>query len=316
MSRFKSLSTGTFILILFSLSPSCYPADKCSVCIIKSRNLAPYEYVSQKVLESLQECEESIESRVFDMEGDPEKGKQIVQEIEQAPPDIVLSIGSESTLFLAENVDDIPIIFTMVYKYDKINQALSLKKNFRGVFVNLEMEEPFQILKRIYPELRKLGVMYIPQYFEDQITDFEEAAKKSGIEIMAIEIKEEADIPKAIRDFSPQIDALYLLSNPLFTKKEVIKRIILGTLQSKVFVVGESLEVVKKGGLLGLGFEINHVIQSTSEMIKDYYRVKDIEKLHNRKCEGFNLYINERTSKNLGISIPEDLKKTARKIIP
>jgi putative tryptophan/tyrosine transport system substrate-binding protein len=308
------LSLSAFFLSALVISP-CQAEEKCQIFFIKSRSLQPYDFVIAKAEESLKPFCASFESKVFDMEGDSEKARSILSEIRKNPPELIISVGSESTLFLAQNVSDVPIIFTMVYRTDSIYHILSERKNMKGVFVNIDMKTPFSIIRQIKTDLKKVGVIYNPLDFSGLVDGLYIEARRQGMELVRIEVKDEVDVPRAMREFVPQIDALYIISNPVFSKKEVMRRIVLETLKNKVFVIGESSDVVDKGGLIGFGFDINHLAQSTAELVLMFRESRDIASIGSRLCEKFNLFLNDRTSQNLGITIPDEIRAGARKIV-
>ena len=174
-------------------------------------------------------------------------------------------------------------------------------------------KETFDI--EIKPDLKRIGVLFMPDYSQSQISYLEAAAQEKGLHIVRVAIQSEPDIPQALRDISDKIDVLYLLSNPLFSKKEVIKRIIMGTLTNRIFVVGESFDIVKKGAMVGFGFDVNNIVSETAELMKKFRKTRNIQSLKSGKCRKFNLFLNARTAEKLEMKIPGSIKKSSRKII-
>jgi len=314
---FQEKSIFFIIFILLTTLSFCRPgfAAPQKLDIVISKKVPHYKYTSEKIQKSLLSQNKNIAIRVFNMEGNIKTAKVILEKIKKSPPDLILSIGTGSTIFLSENIDDIPIIFTMVYKMDKIDDAIEGKKNVAGVFLNLEMDAPFSILKKISPEMDTVGVIYSSSYLENQLNELKPDFKKYGITLIKKEIKKQTDIPKTVDELLPNIDALYLLPDPLLMKKEILKKIMLKTFANKVFVFGESKAFVQMGALIGFGFEINSVTALTKNMIVDYFEKRDFESLQSRKNSQFDYYLNIRTAKNLGIKIPDDILKKSKKVV-
>jgi putative tryptophan/tyrosine transport system substrate-binding protein len=312
ISFFIILLTGLFLTQ--DLQPA-YCESKNTLYIIKSRSLPPYDYICEKVRQAEELRGFNMQIKIFDTEGDASKIKSICEEIRNNPPNLILSIGTEVTVYLAENKMQIPAVFTMVYETDRINKIISGNENLRGVFLNLDMDAPLDILKEICPDIKKIGALYMPEHFESQLNDMENAAKGKDIQILRKEMRKEEDIPEAIRQITTEIDAFYMLPEPFLMKSEMIKKIILTTLPSNVFVFGETFDIVEKGALAGFAFDLNAITDCTVRMTKKYMDSGNIAEIKNHKCEKFSLYLNNRTAQRLGITFSKNIREMAKKII-
>jgi putative ABC transport system substrate-binding protein len=180
------------------------------------------------------------------------------------------------------------------------------------------MDKPFQVLKRIDPSLEKIGIVYNPSLFREQVNGLEITASQYGLQIIRGEIEMETDIPDAIKKITEQVDAVYLMPDPMTMTPSFIKKIMLTTFKKKNFVFGESYEWVKKGALAGFAFNINEVVQKTYEHLKNFTVSSDIDSLDDLKCEDHRLFLNARVAHSIGLKIDKksisDAKKTGKVI--
>ncbi|MCK5706790.1 MAG: hypothetical protein KAI43_03995 [Candidatus Aureabacteria bacterium] len=299
----------------FCIKNNCFADKKSTIFIIKSRNQKPHEFVSKKITELLRSNKISFKSKVFEMDGDFNKAKEAIKVIQKETPDLIISIGSEATLFLSLYIKDLPIIFSMVYKSDEATKILEERTNIKGVFINFDMDIVFNVLKDIKPELKRIGVMFPSKHFNDSMNYLIESAGRNDIEIISKEVNNESDVPSAIKELTKEVDAVYILPSPIFTSKQMLKRIVLKTLSNNIFVSGGSYNIVERGGLVGFGFDINYAATATAEMVKDILINKDIIKLKNKRCKKFRLYLNKRTARSINLKFPLKIEKVAEKII-
>ncbi|MCK5706788.1 MAG: hypothetical protein KAI43_03985 [Candidatus Aureabacteria bacterium] len=310
------LLKSIFMMIFFiCIADSCFADKEPLIFVIKSRDQKPHEFLKRSVLDNLKSEKISFKSKIFEMNSDFKKAKDILKKIEKEKPDLVLSIGSESTLFFSLYTKNIPIIFSMVYKSDKIATVLEKTQNVKGIFINLDMEIVFNVLKDIKPNLKKIGIMSPSKHFNDQMDHLTKSAEKNEIEIISREVNSASDVPRAINELTKAVDALYVLPSPIFTNRQMLKRIILKTLSNNIFVAGGSFEIVERGGLIGFGFDINNTALITTNMVKEFLKTKDINGLESRRCNKFYLYLNKRTSSSIGIKFSKKIESMAVNII-
>jgi len=288
----------------------CY-ANNMTVDIVISYQNVQYENVSKSLQDFIKSIDPDTSINVSNMEGSLENGKAILADIKKAPPNLIISIGTGSTIFLSQSINNIPIIFTMVYKMDKIDAAISSKENVAGIFMNPDMDGLFAILKEIYPEMKTIGIIHSSEYFTNQISELDPYMEKYRFRIVKKKIKTERDIPKAINKLFPEIDAFYLLPEPQLKKKEMLKKIMLKAFSENIFVFCGARMTVSKGALIGFDSNNKVIIEQTEEIVGEYLEKKDIEALKSRNCKGFSYYLNKRTAKLLDIQLPDNIVEKA-----
>ncbi|MBN1521682.1 MAG: hypothetical protein JW928_04040, partial [Candidatus Aureabacteria bacterium] len=269
--------------------------------VIQSRSLQPYQFIMDETCRLLQEKGIRYKSRVFVLDESDTSPKVILKEVEKKKPDIILTIGSESTLFSSKNISNIPMIFSMVYRVDPIEESVKSNSFLKGVYLNISLHEPLKILQEMNPELKRIGIIYTPSLFQEQVNHIEKEAGRLGILIVRGEIQTEFNIPEAIKDITEKSDAVYLLPDPKTMTADFIKKIMLATYRKKIFVFGESYEWVKKGALVGFAFDIQEVVEKTFQQMLPVVEGNSIADMENVMCKDFRLYLNMRVAEALGI---------------
>lgn len=131
-------------------------------------------------------------------------------------PDGVLAIGSIAARLARETVFDIPVVYTMVLDPDKEDLKAD---NLCGVQSNGAFSEQLDILSRMAPKARKVGVIFDPSRLDNVIRQLRIEAEDAGFALEVRPAHERADMADRLQSLAgAHIDAFLLLLDPgLFT---------------------------------------------------------------------------------------------------
>jgi putative ABC transport system substrate-binding protein len=295
-------------------APESCPADRpLHIGIVQSKALGPYQFVQEETVRLLHAKGFRVRTSLLVVEDMAQTEAGLRHLLEKDRPDVVLAIGSEPAVLTVEIVTDIPVIFSMVYRTDPIEKAVSANPNARGVFLNLKLDQPLEVVKKIDPEVKKVGVIYSPSLFQMQVGRIEEKAGQLGLSVIRKELNAETDIPDAVRTITEEADAVFLLPDPLTMTQDFLKKLMIAAVQKKIFVFGESFEWVKKGALAGFAFDIQEVVHRTSRLMEGYLATGSTGGLCSTDCESYRLFLNLRVAETIGITISREVLKEAEK---
>jgi putative tryptophan/tyrosine transport system substrate-binding protein len=310
-------------LCLFIFSEAGTAAGKpLRLTVLQSRKLAPYEYVYSQICEKLRFDRVDFEPTVYyltditdrldyeSLESSSELQK-FAKGLINSRPDIIISIGTESTVFLAKNVKDIPVIFTMVYRTDLFERYIGGAPNTKGVFLTMQMEKPFALLKEIKPELKKIGVIYSPEMFQNSVSRLSDVAAKQGLALVGKSVTKSTELPDALKEIIESVDAILLLPDPLTMNSDFLKKVMLISIGKGILVFGESYEIVTKGALAGFAFNVEEVIKNTVQHIENLRKGNSVEALANLECSQYRLFLNSRISDSMKIKFSDKILKEA-----
>jgi putative tryptophan/tyrosine transport system substrate-binding protein len=311
------------IFCLFIFSEAGAAAGKpLRLAILQSRKLAPYEYVYSQICEKLRFDRIDFEPTVYyltditdrldyeSLESSSELQK-FAKGLINSRPDIIISIGTESTVFLSKNVKDIPVIFTMVYRTDLIERYTEGSLNTKGVFLTMQMDKPFALLKEIKPEMKKIGVIYSPEMFQNSVGRLRDVAAKHGLEFVSKSVTKSTELPDALKEIVESVDAILLLPDPLTMNSDFLRKVMLMSIEKGIVVFGESYEIVTKGAFAGFAFNVEEVIKNTVQHIENLRKNGEIRNLASLECSQYRLFINSRVAGSLKIKISDKILKEA-----
>ena len=176
-----------------------------------------------------------------------------------------------------------------------------------------------QLLKEISPSLKRVAILWQPGSLRDETlmqarVDAENEAQSSGMGVTIIEAREPGDLEAAFSLMATNhIDAVIVLVSPMFNvqRKQIIDRAaVLGKP-----AIYEWKEFVQNGGLISYGADLLDIYRRAASYVDKLLKGAKPADLAVEQPTKFNLVINLKTAKALGLTIPPSLLGRADEII-
>ena len=235
-------------------------------------------------------------------------------------PNLLLGVGSPVVMPLFEaSKGGVPIVGGISESPMRAGIAVSLArpgKNFTGVtFLTDEMAaKRIELLKQVAPSARKVAVIFNPQHFDDEVTFARRGAESLDVELTTHPINEIADLDAALQGVeASRADGLLVISSRL--TGIVADRIAQHGQERRLPVIASWREFTDSGALLSYGpsrtFEAKRLVGYVQ-------RVLNGEKPADLPIEQpvkFELVINLKTAKAIGLTVPPSLLGRADDVI-
>jgi putative ABC transport system substrate-binding protein len=250
----------------------------------------------------------------------PARLAELADELVAQRPDMLLGIGGDviKALFDASK-GGIPIVGGVSDNPIRAGIAASLPrpgKNFTGVtFLTDEMAaKRIELLKEAAPNAKRVAAIFNPLHLDDEVTFARRGAQSLGIDLTSHPINNVADLDAALRAASENgADSLFIVASRLMNF--VAPRIAQHGREQRLPVIASWREFPASGGLLSYGpsriFEATRLAGYVEKVIKGA-RPAD---LPIEQPEKFELVINLKTAKAIGITIPDSFLLRADEVI-
>jgi putative ABC transport system substrate-binding protein len=261
---------------------------------------------------------------VFSADEQHERLPALAAELVATKPDVIIAVGPSSIKAARAATSTIPIVMSFGGE-DPVTAgwAQSYARpggNITGVvMLSPELDgKRFHVLHEAFPSRRRVAVLFHTQARtvpDDRFTrHVQAAARSSGVEILtfyAADSAEYGSVFEAIRSARP--DALQIASSPVFTSDA-------GRLAELAIAAGlpticEWPDSAKKGCLLGYGPDRIELRRRTAEFIARIFQGTAAGELPIEDPTKFELVINLRTAKALGIEVPSSLVAQADDVV-
>ncbi|MEA2964484.1 MAG: hypothetical protein QOI46_4582 [Alphaproteobacteria bacterium] len=235
-------------------------------------------------------------------------------------PNLLLAVGGDviKPLFEASH-GSIPIVGGVSDSPMRAGIAVSLArpgKNFTGItFLTDEMAgKRIELLKEVAPNARRVAVIFNPLHFDDEVTFARRGAESLGIELTSHPINSVGDLDAALQGVSASgADSLLVISSRL--TGIVAAKIARHGQEHRLPVIASWREFAESGALLSYGpsriFEAKRLVGYVQKVLNG-------EKPADLPIEQpvkFELVINLKTAKAVGLTVPPSLLGRADEVI-
>ena len=125
-------------------------------------------------------------------------------------PDIVYCIGSKAYLVANKYVSEKDIVFSSIINWHR----LPLIEKSYGVSNELHTGMQITLFRYVFPDVKKIGVLYSGQYNSQWFNKTRTEAKEMGVEIIGQAVSKTKNSVFALENIIPEINALWLISDP------------------------------------------------------------------------------------------------------
>jgi putative tryptophan/tyrosine transport system substrate-binding protein len=237
-------------------------------------------------------------------------------------PDVILCSTTPATAALHRETTTIPVVFTIVGDPVAAGFIAGLPRpggNFTG-FTNSEGATGgkwLSLLKDIAPGINRAGIMFDPEtppgggkYLMDS---FEAAARSLGIESFAVRVRSDTEIENEISMLVPGQTGLVVMPDSFTTVH--IETIASSSVRHMVPAIFEGPQFARIGGLISYGADFEDIFRRAAGYVDRILRGEKPADLPVQTPTKFEMKINLKTAKALGLAVPPSLLATADEVI-
>jgi putative ABC transport system substrate-binding protein len=254
--------------------------------------------------------------------GDVDRINAFAKELVALAPDIIVGYATPSVVALQHETRSIPIVFLSVT--DPVGQGLvaSLANpggNTTGfaVFEFSLGTKWVQALKQISPNLKRLATIFNPKtapYYSLYLSAIEKAALALAVEPIVVEIHDDAEIELAISKLAHEPDS-GLIAMPDSFNMGHRQTIIAFADQYHLPAMYYFPFFAADGGLISYGPDETDMFWRTADYVDRILKGARPSELPVQGPTKFELVINLKTAKALGLEVPGQLQQLADRVI-
>jgi len=255
-------------------------------------------------------------------ENRPARLPELAQELVRLKPDVILTVGTiDSTVAAMKATSTIPIVF--VHAVDPVRAGLvtSLARpggNVTGVTsLNADLgAKRLELITEIVPAVRRVAVLVSPDDPEtaSMLAAVESPARERRVRLELLQIRDSTRLGSAVEDATRTgAGALLVLgSPPLNHLSSPLAQL---TTKHRLPAISAWRKFTQAGGLASYGTSISEVFQRAAGLVDRILRGTKPAELPVAQPTKFELVINLKTAKALGITIPESILLRADEVI-
>jgi putative ABC transport system substrate-binding protein len=281
----------------------------------------PYVEVFRQGLRELGYVEsQSIGIDVRYARGDPDQLVALAAELVRLKVDVLVTSGLPAIVAAKHATTALPIVFAAA-SGDPVADGIviSLARpggNITGLTVGPpELEgKRLELLKQAFPGLSRVAALVNPASVPLKLRMVETAARKLGVVLQVLEVREPGEFEGAFAAMRKgRADALIVLSDALFTNQRT--RIVGLAAKSRLPAVYDVRQFPESGGLMSYGPSISDLYRRAAIYVDKILKGAKPADLPIEQPTKFELVINLKTARALGLTIPQSLLLRADEVI-
>jgi len=252
---------------------------------------------------------------------DPRGPFIVAAELTRAQPDLIVAIGPEAALQAVAGASGFVPVVMIAVNFDPLARGYitSLTRpggNITGlVFQQLELaQKQVELLTQAFPEKTQLAILFDGQS-ADQFGAAERAAKALNLQVQAIRLENPPyDVEGAFRGaISGGAQMVLVLSSPLFLpQRNRIAELASAHRLPSMFIAKHWVEA---GGLMAYGADFPLMFRRAADYAAKILKGAKPADLPVEQATKFELIVNLRTAKALGIELPTGVLLRANEVI-
>jgi putative ABC transport system substrate-binding protein len=254
--------------------------------------------------------------------GNAEEMQRFAKELVALQPDVILAFATPVTAALQRETRAIPIVFAAVADPVGSGFVASLSRpggNMTG-FINSEATiggKWLGLIKEIAPDIKRAAIMFNPDTATGggsyQLGSFEAAARSLAVELITARVGSDADIEAAISSLGRDRAGLVLTNDSFLAVHQ--QTIISLVARNNVPAIFDNPSFARNGGLISYGPSFTDIFRRAAGHVDRILRGTKASDLPVEVPTKFDLVINLKTAKALGLDVPPTLLARADEVI-
>ena len=324
-TRRRFLGCG-LVLLALPLTAHAQSAKKVHrIGFLSSASREPFSHLYAAFLQGLRDLGyvegQNIVIEARWAEGRVERLPELAAELVRLNPDLILSTGGGITaLAVKRAATSIPVVFIAGGDVVEIGLVAGLARpggNLTGLSVlTVELNaKRLELLKEAFPKVRRVAVLGNPANpaYASLLKEIQAAAKAFSMQLQILEARSPDEIDPAFSTIERTAGALLVASDPTLNANR--KRIVELAAKSRLPAIYEFREFAEAGGLMSYGTSLPSAYRRIATYVDKILKGAKPADLPVEQPTQFELVINMKTAKALGIRIPQSILLRADKVI-
>jgi putative ABC transport system substrate-binding protein len=260
----------------------------------------------------------TIEYRWAD--GRTDHAAEIFADFVRRKVDIIVTHPTPLALAAKRATSHIPIVFAVAGDPVGTGLVTSLARpggNVTGLSLQITdtVSKRIELLREVVPGLRRLATMANTgnPIAVLEMRDVQAVAATLGLEIVSLDVRRAEDIAPAFEALEGRAEALYVGTDPLVNTQRL--RINTLALKARLPSVCGFPEFVEAGGLISFGANFPALFRRAAELVDKILRGARPADIPVEQSTKFDLVINLKTAKALGLEVPPTMLARADEVI-
>lgn len=271
--------------------------------------------IRQGIESTLLKSNPKIKIKYFNAQGDRTLATQIAHRVISEAPSVIVSISTPMSQAIIARKPQIPVVFTAVNDPLGARLVASLDSPgplVTGVLQSNPVDRQLQLIKKILPQIKKIGVIYNAGEANSvyDISKFKAEALKNGITVIESTVSTSSQVIPVTTALVDKVEALYFPTDN--TVVSAVQSVLKITNQHKIPVFAADSDSVTKGAIATITTDHFHLGEMTALLI---LKVLSRSSPRGNPVEfpsQWEMVLNQSNAKAIDLQLPADLLQAAQ----
>jgi putative ABC transport system substrate-binding protein len=242
----------------------------------------------------------------------------LAADLVQVPVDVLFTMGTRAARIVAETVKTTPLVVYSCDPFEHVTRLARGRGNLTGVTCMTTELSPkrLELLHDAVPTASRVMFLHDPQAAPNAWRMTEEAAPRLGITLQQAQVgAAEELLPELTMIAKQRPDALFVYPDVVLSSYPRPQQLAEFAIKAHLPMMNAFRFFTEAGGLMSYGATASEIYTSAAEQVVKILGGTPPSELPLREATRFELVINNRTAKALGLTIPPSLLVRADEVI-
>jgi putative ABC transport system substrate-binding protein len=242
----------------------------------------------------------------------------LAAELVQTPVDVLFTMGTRASRIVAKTVKTTPLVVYSCDPFEHVTQLARPGGNLTGVTCMTTELSPkrLEFLKEAVPKVSRVMFLQDPEAATNALKLTQDVAPRLGIRLQVANVGVPEDLqPELAMIAKERPDALFVYPDMVISSHPRPQQLADFAIKAHLPTIHAFRFFVEAGGLMSYGASQSEVYTVAAEQVAKILAGARPSELPLRQATRFELVINNRTAKALGLTIPQSVLSRADEVI-
>ena len=251
-------------------------------------------------------------------QGNTGTAAQIARKFVGDKPDVIVAIATPSAQALVSATKSIPVVYSGVtdpVAAQLVKDWKASGTNVTGVSDLLELDKQIDLIKRVVPNAKRVGMVYNPGEANSAVVvkALKVLAAKSNMTLVEAAAPRSVDVGSAAKSLIGKVDVIYTnTDNNVVSAYEALVKV--GN-DAKIPLVASDTDSVKRGAIAALGVNYYDLGRQTGKVVGRILKGEKPGDIASATSSKLELFVNTAAAQKQGVTLSPELVSSAKTVI-
>ncbi|MCI1004148.1 MULTISPECIES: ABC transporter substrate-binding protein [unclassified Herbaspirillum] len=251
-------------------------------------------------------------------QGNTGTAAQIARKFIGDKPDVIVAIATPSAQAVVAATKSIPVVYSGVtdpVAAQLVKDWKASGTNVTGVSDLLELDKQVDLIKRVVPKAKRVGMVYNPGEANSAVVvkALKELLAKSNMTLVEAAAPRSVDVGSAAKSLIGKVDVIYTnTDNNVVSAYEALVKV--GN-DAKIPLVASDTDSVKRGAIAALGVNYYDLGRQTGKVVGRILKGDKPGDIPSATSSKLELFVNTAAAQKQGVTLSPELVSSAKTVI-